>query len=86
VQAALLLAVTAGLALLYWRQRPPRMDYRLFAVLALKFYLAVFYAFVQVPYAYLALVGIALSVWLVVLVAGAQEADAQPATAPAART
>jgi hypothetical protein len=86
VQAALLLAVTAGLALLYWRQRPPRMDYRLFAVLALKFYLAVFYAFVQVPYAYLALVGIALSVWLVVLVAGAQEVVAQAATAPVART
>ncbi len=72
VQLALLLAVVGGAAALYWRQREPRTDYRLFAVLVLKLYLAVFYAFVQVPYAYLATVGIFLSLYLVVMVAGAE--------------
>lgn len=72
VQLALLLALVGGAAALYWRQRQPRTDYRLFAVLVLKLYLAVFYAFVQVPYAYLAVVGIFLSLYLVLVVDGAE--------------
>lgn len=68
VQAALLLLVTAGAAGLYWRQRAPRTNYRLYAVLVLKLYLATFYAFVQVPYAYLAAVGVFLSAFLVLVV------------------
>lgn len=74
VHAAVMLGLTGALAGLYWRQRQPAGDYRLFAVLALKVYLAFFCAFVQVPYAYLALVGISLSVWLALLVAGARPA------------
>lgn len=84
VQAVLLIVLTGALAVWYWRQRAPRLDYRLFAVLSLKLYFAVFCAFVQVPYAYLALVGISLSVWVALLVAGARPAG--DFSAPAART
>ena len=63
--------VVAAAALLYWRQRGRRMDYRLYAILALKFYLATFYALVQVPYTYLAMVSVFLSVFIVLMVAGA---------------
>jgi hypothetical protein len=84
VQAVLLVVLTGALALVYWRQRAPRLDYRLFAVISLKLYFAVFCAFVQVPYAYLALVGISFSVWLALLVSGARPASTL--SAPAART
>jgi hypothetical protein len=82
VHAVVIVLVTLALALLYWRQRAPRTDYRLFAVLALKCYLAFFCTFVQVPYAYLMLVSISLSIWLALLVAGARPAALSP---PAAR-
>ena len=85
VQVILLLAATAGMALLYARQRGLRMNYRLFAVLTLKVYLAIFYAFVQVPYAYLMVVSIALSAWVVLLVAGAGPVEPTPASYSAAR-
>ena len=58
-------------ALVYWRQRGRRMDYRLYAILALKLYLATFYALVQVPYTYLAMVSVFISVYMVLMVAGA---------------
>lgn len=73
---ALLLLVVAGSAILYWRQQHPRTDYRTYAVLGLKLYLITFYAFLQVPYAYLASVGIFASMFLVLLVA---DIDDEPA-------
>ena len=72
VHLTLLLATVLGAALLYVRQQAPRTDYRLYAVLVLKLYLATFYAFLQVPYAYLAAVGIFLSAFLVLIVEGAR--------------
>ena len=65
----LLMGVVVTAALLYWRQLAPRTDYRVFSVLVLKVYLTTFYAFVQVPYAYLASVGLFLSLFLALLVA-----------------
>jgi hypothetical protein len=67
--AALLLLVSSA-ALAYWRQRLPRTNYRLYAVIALKIYLATFYALLQVPYAYLASVGFFMSLYLVLIVVG----------------
>lgn len=48
--SCLLIVVAAGV---YWFRRRPQLDYRLYALLVLKVYLATFYAFVQVPYIYL---------------------------------
>ncbi|WP_152560006.1 hypothetical protein [Hymenobacter sp. IS2118] len=70
VHLAASLAVVGGAALVYWRQRLPRTHHRLYAVIALKLYLTTFYAFLQVPYAYLAVVGFFTSFYLVVLVVG----------------
>ena len=70
VHLLLLLTVVVGAALLYWRQARPRTDYRLFALLTLKLYLAVFYAFIQVPYDYLAFVGMFCSLPLVLMLFG----------------
>ncbi len=69
VHIALLLIIVAGGAWLYWRQRAPRTDYRVYSVLVLKVYLTTFYAFVQVPYAYLACVGLFLSLFLALIAA-----------------
>ncbi|UOG74689.1 hypothetical protein MTX78_21545 [Hymenobacter tibetensis] len=70
VHIALLLFIVAGAAWLYWRQQGQRSDYRIYAVLVLKLYLITFYAFIQVPYSYLAMVGIFPSLFLLLLVAG----------------
>ncbi|MBD2766893.1 hypothetical protein IC235_03180 [Hymenobacter sp. BT664] len=67
VHVILLLAIVTGAGLLYWRQRSPRMNYQLYAVVVLKLYLATFYAFVQVPYTYLAMVGVFTSVFMVLM-------------------
>jgi hypothetical protein len=72
VHIGLLVLIIVGAAVLYWRQQGPRTNYRVYAVLVLKLYLATFYAFLQVPYAYLATVGIFLSVFLVLILEGAR--------------
>ena len=51
VHMGLLVLIIVGAAGVYWRQRGVRTNYRLYAVLVLKLYLATFYAFLQVPYA-----------------------------------
>jgi len=56
---------------LYHRLRH-RFDYRLMALIALKFYLATFYAFIQIPYPYLTSLGLFISVF-VVMMTGAGE-------------
>jgi hypothetical protein len=75
VHFALLVLIVGGAALLYWRQRGPRTDYRVYAVLVLKLYLATFYAFLQVPYAYLAATGIFMSAFLVLLTVGTRRRE-----------
>ncbi|UOR04737.1 DUF2079 domain-containing protein [Hymenobacter aerilatus] len=70
VHLVLVVCITLGAGWLYWRQRAPRTDYRVYAILVLKLYLITFYAFIQVPYSYLASVGIFTSLFLVLLVAG----------------
>lgn len=64
----LLLLTMAGAVWLYWRQLAPRTDHRVYSVLVLKAYLTTFYAFVQVPYVYLASVGLFLSLYLALIV------------------
>jgi len=44
-----------------------RYDYRLVALIALKFYLAVFYAFIQIPYPYLTSLGLFISMFVVMM-------------------
>lgn len=73
VHLAATLAIVVGAALVYWRQKSPRTNYRLYAVVVLKLYLATFYAFLQVPYAYLAVVGFFTSFYLVLLAVGHAE-------------
>lgn len=70
---------------LYHRLRQ-RYDYRLVALIALKFYLATFYAFIQIPYPYLTSLGLFISVFVVMMTgAGQVETKAKPAqAAPAA--
>jgi hypothetical protein len=68
-------ALAAGL---YYRLRQ-RYDYRIVALISLKFYLATFYAFIQTPYAYLTSLSLFISLF-VVMVTGA----GQPAPAPEA--
>ncbi|MBO0360903.1 hypothetical protein J0X19_23285 [Hymenobacter sp. BT186] len=72
VHACACVAVVVAAATYWFRQRP-RLDYRVFALLALKVYLATFYAFVQVPYIYLTLVGVALA-WPILLLLPTQSA------------
>ncbi|GAA3935281.1 hypothetical protein GCM10022406_19560 [Hymenobacter algoricola] len=48
--------------------KAPRTDDWVFAIIVLKLYLATFYVFLQVPYAYLASVSIFASLFLVLLV------------------
>lgn len=61
--------VMGVLAGLYWRYGR-RYDYRYVALLSLKAYLAVFYFFIQIPYAYLISLSVLLSVFVVSLVLG----------------
>jgi hypothetical protein len=70
VHLAAVLAIVGGAALVYWRQRVPRTHYRLYAVIVLKLYLTTFYALLQVPYAYLAVVGFFTSFYLAVIAVG----------------
>ena len=51
---------------LYHRLRY-RYDYRLVALIGLKFYLATFYAFIQIPYPYLTSLGLFISVFVVMM-------------------
>ena len=53
-------------AALYWFKQKPLLDYRIYALLILKIYLATFYAFVQVPYIYLTVVGVSMA-WPILL-------------------
>lgn len=70
VHVTLLLLLTVGAAWLYWREQAPRSDHRIYSVLVLKLYLTTFYAFIQVPYSYLASVGIFCSFFLLLLTVG----------------
>ena len=65
-----IISVVATTAVYYWRQRRPRTNYRVFAVIVLKLYLATFYALLQVPYSYLAVVGFLASFYLLVMAVG----------------
>lgn len=76
-----LLLVLAAAA--YWVRRRPALDYRLYALLVLKVYLATFYAFVQVPYSYLTALVVFMSLPLVLrarLLPAALAETARPAT------
>ena len=72
IHLVLLLTVLFFSALIYWRQSTSRTDYRIYAIITLKLYLAIFYAFIQVPYAYLALTGFFCSLLLVLVLLGAR--------------
>ncbi|OGX89575.1 hypothetical protein BEN47_06745 [Hymenobacter lapidarius] len=78
-KAHVLLSVGAVLlaAGLYHRLRL-RFDYRLFALIALKFYLATFYAFIQIPYPYLTSLGLFISVFLVMMTGAGQQKTVEP--------
>ena len=60
-------AAVGLLAWFYWRYGR-RYDYRYLALVGLKSYLAVFYFFIQIPYAYLISLSVLLSVFLLSLV------------------
>ena len=64
-------AASAGavalLAGFYWRYGR-RYDYRYLALVGLKFYLAIFYFFIQIPYAYLISLSVLLSVFVLAVV------------------
>ncbi|MCC3157234.1 hypothetical protein LJ737_08290 [Hymenobacter sp. 15J16-1T3B] len=66
VQAGSCLLVVLAAAV-YWFRYRPALDYRLFALVVLKVYLATFYAFVQVPYSYLVTLVIFMSLPLLAL-------------------
>lgn len=83
VHLSLLLLVIGGAAWVYWRQQAPRTNYRLYAVLVLKLYLATFYAFLLVPYGYLTTVSIFLSTFLVLMVGMTTPASNLPLAEPA---
>jgi hypothetical protein len=80
VHLAAIISVVVATALYYWRQRRPRTNYRVFAIIVLKLYLATFYALLQVPYSYLAVVGFFASFYLLVVAVGPA---AETITAPA---
>ena len=82
VHVGLLLTVVALAAVVFVRQQTRRIDYRVYVVAILKLYLATFYAFLQVPYAYLATLGLFMSVFLVLMTVGLLPA-AEPEQAPA---
>jgi len=67
------LLISGGVVLLfgglYWRLRH-RIDYRILALVALQLYLSFFYAFIQIPYAYLASLTLFVSAFLVLVVGG----------------
>jgi hypothetical protein len=76
-------AVALG-AWLYYRLRH-RYDYRVLALIVLKFYLATFYAFIQTPYAYLESLGLFISVFVVMITgAGVATTKARSAQSDAA--
>lgn len=79
-----LLGTVLGAALLYWREAASRTDYRVFCALALKFYLVMFYALLQVPYAYLASVSVFASCFLAVLLVQAVQPEARAVSSAAA--
>jgi hypothetical protein len=60
VHSSMCIGIAVG-AIGYWFRWRPSLDYRVYALLTLKIYLVTFYAFVQVPYVYLTLVGVAFS-------------------------
>lgn len=66
----------------YYRFRH-RFDYRIFALIALKFYLATFYAFIQTPYAYLESLGLFISVFVVMMTGAGLATTTPPADKPA---
>jgi len=84
VQRTHVLASAGVVALLtgfYWRFGR-RYDYRHLALVGLKLYLATFYFFIQIPYAYLISVSVLLSVFVVALLFGTSETTAAEATLP----
>jgi hypothetical protein len=83
VHLAAIVTIVAAAALLYWRQRLPRTNYRVFAVIVLKLYLTTFYALLQVPYLYLAVVGFFTTFYLVVLAVGPVAVKSVDTTQPA---
>ena len=70
-QAHVLCSVSVVLlcGIVYWRLRST-IDYRLLAIIALKFYLATFYAFLQVPYTYLTSLVLFMSIFVVLAIGG----------------
>ncbi len=85
IQLATLLGMVLGAALAYGRAPRPRTDYRVFAVVSLKAYLVLFYALLQVPYAYLALVSLFTSCVLLLLLARGSRGLATAALTPPVR-
>jgi len=74
-------------ALTYWQLRR-RIDYRVLALVSLSFYLTTFYAFIQIPYAYLISLTVFVSAFVVVVafcaptsLAVAQQQDTEPDSA-----
>jgi len=59
----------------YYRLRH-RFDYRVLCLIALKFYLATFYAFIQIPYPYLTSLGLFISVFVVMMTGAGQAVTA----------
>ena len=82
VHLAVLVLTAAGAAAYYWyRPATARLDYRIYAVLVLKVYLAFFYAFILVPYAYLALVSLLVSLFVLLIAVGGTRQLAVPGEA-----
>ncbi|HEX8425820.1 MAG TPA: hypothetical protein VF639_05970 [Hymenobacter sp.] len=63
VHVVVSLGAVAISGLVYWVLRR-RVDYRVLLLIALKFYLATFYAFLQIPYAYLTSLGLFISIFV----------------------
>jgi hypothetical protein len=80
------LLASAGVVVLlttfYWRYGR-RYDYRYLALVGLKLYLAVFYFFIQIPYAYLISLSVLLSVFVLLVVVGPRQVET---TAPGTHT
>jgi hypothetical protein len=80
------LLASAGVVVLltafYWRYGR-RYDYRYLALVGLKLYLAVFYFFIQIPYAYLISLSVLLSVFVLLVVVGPRQVET---TVPRAHT
>ncbi|KAA9331341.1 hypothetical protein F0P96_13925 [Hymenobacter busanensis] len=80
-------AVCAAVPLLWglwWWPRRHRLDVRLVALFSLKAYLAVFYAFLILPYVYLAILSLVWSWFVVAVVSGSPQRFLQPIALPAA--